>query len=65
MYYEGTRDFLTPFMSIGFQDEESCLKMAMEKQLPRFLTIFNEVIITFNMFNIVNRHRKVGFYSVK
>ena len=42
-FYEGSRDFQTLFMPIGFLNPEDVLKTAKEKSLSRFLPCFNKV----------------------
>ncbi|CAL1529085.1 unnamed protein product [Lymnaea stagnalis] len=42
-YYEGSRDFMSPSLAIGFSPEEEVLATIKTKTLPKFLPIFNKI----------------------
>nr|QUF59391.1 glutathione S-transferase GSTA1/2 [Brachionus angularis] len=42
--FEGTRDFNSAFMSYGFQGFQQVLDKAKQTAMPRYLTIFNQVL---------------------
>ncbi|XP_046572553.1 glutathione S-transferase A4-like [Haliotis rubra] len=44
MFYEGTRDFYSYFLKIGFLDPKEVLATAKAKALPRYLPIFDQVL---------------------
>ena len=44
-YFEGTRDFLSPYIPMGFMStEEAILKGIQEKTSPKYLPIFERVM---------------------
>ncbi|XP_048240316.1 glutathione S-transferase 3-like [Haliotis rufescens] len=44
MFYEGTRDFFSYFLKIGFQDPTEVLERAKSKGLSRYLPIFDQAL---------------------
>lgn len=46
MLTEGALDFMSPFIALGFGDDEAALKGIREKTLPRYLPVFEKVLST-------------------
>jgi hypothetical protein len=46
MYYEGTRDFYTnAFLGLVFMDESTLLKKAKDVLMPKYLPVYEKVIL--------------------
>ena len=52
MVSEGGRDFMTPFLPIGFKPEADVLADAKKKTLPKYMPLFEKVIILFKIISL-------------
>ena len=52
MVSEGGRDFMTPFLPIGFKPEADVLADAKKKALPKYMPLFEKVIILFKIISL-------------